>query len=280
MAPRYSIFSASNDSPMAITAPPIITLLTDFGVGSPYVAQMKGAILTLNPHAVLIDVTHGIPPQNIVAGGWVLLEVADSFPPGSIHVAVVDPGVGTERTIVYAEIAGRHYIAPDNGLLGRLAARTKPSRIVTLTQRRFWHERVSATFHGRDIMAPVAARLSLGLDANELGEQRQGLVELPEPEVRILPNKIVGQVRSIDSFGNLVTDITSDMLAGAPTDESVQIHCDEHETQGIFRTYSDQPEMTLMALVGSSGFLELAIVGDSAALMLGVGVGTPVTIKW
>jgi S-adenosylmethionine hydrolase len=258
----------------------IITLLTDFGTGSPYVAQMKGVILSRNPHATIVDVTHAIPPQNIRAGAWALAEVADSFPPGSIHVAVVDPGVGSERAIVYAEIAGRHYIAPDNGLLGRLAARTAPSRILTLTEPRFWQERVSATFHGRDIMAPVAARLSLGLDAKELGALRQGLVELPEPEVRILPNKIEGQVRSIDSFGNLVTDITSDMLAGAPTDERTLIHCDEHETQGIFRTYSDQPEMTLMALVGSSGFLELAIVGDSAALMLGVGVGTPVTIKW
>ncbi len=124
-------------------------------------------------------------------------------------------------------------------------------------------------------MAPVAARLSLGLDVSQLGAPRQGLVELSEPEVRILPNKIEGRVRSIDSFGNLVTDITSEMLEGAPTDERTQIHCDEHETQGIFRAYSDQPEMTLMALVGSSGFVELAIVGDSAALMLGVGVGTP-----
>ncbi len=261
-------------------SPRIITLLTDFGTGSPYVAQMKGVILSLNPHVVLLDVTHAVPPQNIQAGAWTLLEVADSFPAGSIHVAVVDPGVGSVREIVYAEIAGRHYVAPDNGLLGRLAARTAPSRIRAITERRFWRESVSATFHGRDIMAPVAARLSLGLDANELGPPRRALVELPEPEVRILPNKIAGQVRSIDSFGNLVTDITSAMLAGAPTDERVQIHCDEHETQGIFRTYSDQPEMTLMALIGSGGFLELAIVGDSAAAMLGVRVGTPVTIKW
>ena len=176
---------------------------------------MKGVILSWNPHATIIDVTHGIPPQDISAGAWTLAEVADSFPAGSIHVAVVDPGVGSERAIVYAEIAGRHYIAPDNGLLGRLAVRTPPSRILTLTERRFWQERVSATFHGRDIMAPVAARLSLGLDASQLGTPRQGLVELPEPEVRILPNKIEGRVRSIDSFGNLVTDITSEMLEGA-----------------------------------------------------------------
>jgi S-adenosylmethionine hydrolase len=259
---------------------PIITLLTDFGVGSPYVAQMKGAILSLNPRAALVDITHAISPQDIAQGAWVLAEVADSFPAGSIHVAVVDPGVGSEREIVYAEIAGRHYIAPDNGLLGRLAARTPPSRIVALTERRFWQPHVSATFHGRDIMAPVAARLSLGLDAGELGAQRQSLVRLAEPEVRILPNKIEGRVRSIDSFGNLLTDITAEMLSGAPTDERVQICCDEHETQGIFRTYSDQPEMTLMALIGSGGYLELAIVGDSAAVMLGVRVGTPVTIQW
>jgi S-adenosylmethionine hydrolase len=259
---------------------PLITLLTDFGQGSPYIAQMKGVILARNPRATIVDITHAIPPQDISAGAWTLVEVADSFPVGSIHVAVVDPGVGSEREIVYAEIAGRHYIAPDNGLLARLAARTPPSRIRAITEPRFWQQRVSATFHGRDIMAPVAARLSLGLDANELGPARQRLVELPEPEVRILPNKIEGQVRSIDSFGNLITDITSEMLVEAPTDERTQIYCDEHETQGIFRAYSDQPEMTLMALIGSSGYLELAIVGDSAALMLGVSVGTPVTIQW
>ena len=229
---------------------------------------------------MLVDVTHAIPPQDVAQGAWVLADVAESFPPGSIHIAVVDPGVGSAREILYAEIAGRHYIAPDNGLLGRLAARTAPSRMVALTERRFWQPHVSATFHGRDIMAPVAARLSLGLDADELGPRRQNLVRLSEPEVRILPNKIEGTVRSIDAFGNLVTDVTGEMLAGAPTDERTQIHCDEHETQGIFRTYSDQPEMTLMALIGSSGFLELAIVGDSAAVMLGVRVGTPVTIRW
>ena len=258
----------------------IITLLTDFGVGSPYVAQMKGVMLSLNPHAALIDVTHSIPPQDIAQGAWVLADVAESFPPGSIHVAVVDPGVGSAREIIYAEIDGRHYIAPDNGLLGRLAARTPPSRIVALTEGQFWRPQVSATFHGRDIMAPVAARLSLGLDAGQIGAPRQRLKGLPEPEVRILSNKIEGQVRSIDSFGNLVTDITSEMLADVPTDERAQIHCDEHQTQGIFRTYSDQPDMTFLALIGSSGFLELAIVGDSAAGMLGVRVGTPVTIQW
>ena len=144
-------------------------MLTDFGTGSPYVAQMKGVILAINPRATIVDISHAIPPQDISTGAWALVEVADSFPAGSIHVAVVDPGVGSAREIVYAEIARRHYVAPDNGLLGCLAARTPPSRIRALTEPRFWQERVSATFHGRDIMSPVAARLSLGLDANELG---------------------------------------------------------------------------------------------------------------
>lgn len=120
----------------------------------------------------------------------------------------------------------------------------------------------------------------IGLEPDELGPRQGGLVELEWPEVSILPGKIQGAVRSIDSFGNLVTDIRDEMLAGAPRDERVRIECDEHKTQGIFRTYGDQPEMTFLALVGSSGFLELAIVGENAAAMLGVRVGTPVTITW
>jgi hypothetical protein len=265
---------------MPLDSLPLITLLTDFGVGSPYVAQMKGVILGLNPQANVIDVTHAIPPQDISQGAWALLDVAESFPLGSIHVAVVDPGVGGARQVVYAEIAERHYIAPDNGLLSRLAVRATPSRIVALTEPRFWRASVSATFHGRDIMAPVAAHLSLGLEPDQLGPRLAELRQLPRAEVNILANRIEGSIRSIDSFGNLVTDVTAEALQGVPTDERATIVCDEHETQGIFRTYEDQPAMTLMALVGSSGFLELAIVGDSAALMLGVRVGTPVTIKW
>lgn len=258
----------------------IITLTTDFGAGSPYVAAVKGVILSINPRAVLVDITHAIPPQDVRQGAWTLAETCEYFPQGTVHVAVVDPGVGTDRRIIYAQIGQQHYIAPDNGLLSRLALRTRPSRIVTLAEPKFWLPRVSHTFHGRDVMAPVAARLSQGIEPDELGPRQGGLVELEWPEVCILPGKIQGAVRSIDSFGNLVTDITDEMLAGAPRDERMHIECDEHETQGIFRTYGDQPEMTLLALVGSGGFLELAIVGENAAAMLGIRVGTPVKITW
>lgn len=265
---------------MKLPCPPVITLTTDFGRDSWYVAAMKGVILSINPRAVVVDVTHSVPHQDVRHGAWLLAEVVDRFPPGTIHVVVVDPGVGTQRGVLYAEIAAQQFIAPDNGLLSRLAARSRPSRMITLAEPRFWLPEVSNTFHGRDIMAPVAAHLSLGTEAAQLGAPQDDLVRLDWPEVRILPRKIQGRVTAIDSFGNLVTDINADMLADAPRDESVRIECDEHETLGIFRAYAEQPPMTLVALVGSSGYLELAIVGDSAAAMLGIRQGTPVTVSW
>lgn len=259
---------------------PLIALTTDFGTSSPYVAAMKGVILSLNPQAQIVDVTHAVPHQDVRQGAWVLAEICPWFPAGTIHVVVVDPGVGTSRRLVYAEIGTQRYLSPDNGLLSRLALQAQPARIITLAEPSFWMPRVSATFHGRDILAPVAARLSLGLDPELLGPRQHQLIDFAWPEVIILPGKIKGSVRSIDSFGNLVTDITADMLAPAPTDERTRVLCDEHETLGIFRTYEEQPPMTLVALVGSSGHLELAIVGDSASMMLGVTVGTPVEVRW
>ncbi len=258
----------------------IITLTTDFGTGSPYVAAMKGAILTIHPHARIVDITHAVPPQDIRQGALVLARVTRAFPPETIHVAVVDPGVGTQRRIVWAAIAGQFYIAPDNGLLSGLARREPPTTMRSIANPAHWPPEASTTFHGRDIMAPVAARLSLGLAPESLGPPLTELVQLSWPEATTLAQRIEGEVVSIDSFGNLITNITSDMLDGAPTDESVRIRCDDHETQGIFKAYADQPEMTLIAVVGSSGELELAVVGDSAKLMLGVAVGTKVTVEW
>ena len=260
--------------------PAIITLTTDFGTGSRYVAAMKGVILSLNPSACLIDISHNVPPQDIAAGAIALAETAPYFPPNTIHIAVVDPGVGSQRRIVYARIGSQHFIAPDNGLLSRLAFHERPTKIIDINDPRFWLPEVSTTFHGRDIMAPVAARLSLGLSPEELGQPLERLTELPWPEVQRVANQIDGEVIEVDSFGNLITNITREMLDGVPTDESVNIICDEHQTQGIFATYSDQPPMTLVALVGSGGKLELAIVEDNASIMLGVKKGAPVRVSW
>jgi S-adenosylmethionine hydrolase len=258
----------------------VITLTTDFGTGSPYVAAMKGVVLTLNPQAAIVDLTHDIPPQDICAGAIALADVAPLFPAGTIHIAVVDPGVGTARKIVYAEIGLQRYVCPDNGLLSRLASREKPSKLRCITAQEWWRQPVAPTFHGRDIMAPVAARLSLGLDPDNLGPRLAELTMLDWPGAAKVANRIDGQVTSVDSFGNLVTNISRDQLAGVPTDESVTVACDEHETQGIFKTYGEQPPMTLIALVGSSDMLEIAIVEDSAQIMLGVRAGAPVQVRW
>jgi S-adenosylmethionine hydrolase len=161
-----------------------------------------------------------------------------------------------------------------------LASSERPSKIIGIENKQFWLPSVSTTFHGRDVMAPVAARLSLGLSPDELGPPVAQLADLPWPEVQRVANQIDGEVVEVDSFGNLITNITREMLRGVPTDESVTISCDEHETQGIFSTYSDQPPMTLVALVGSGDKLELAIVDENASIMLGVKAGTPVRVAW
>jgi S-adenosylmethionine hydrolase len=259
---------------------PIITLTTDFGEGSPYVAAMKGVILSINPAARLIDMTHAVPPQDIRRGAMVLDEVTPLYPRGTHHIAVVDPGVGTSREIVYVEIAHQRYIGPNNGLFSRLAARHEPTKIRAITEERLFRRPVAPTFHGRDIMAPVAARLSLGVDPDTLGPPLDALATLEWPGARKVANRIEGEVVAVDSFGNLITNISREMLEGVPTDETVGVFCDEHETRGIFKAYAEQPPMTLIALVGSNDCLEIAIVNDSAAIMLGVGVGAPVQVQW
>ena len=270
----------SADAVGAAALPPLITLTTDFGEGSPYVAQMKGVILSINPAARIVDISHAVPPQDIRRGAQVLAEATPLFPPGTLHVAVVDPGVGSVRELLYAEFGDQRYLAPDNGLLSGLALRANPSTIIAIENRQHWRPDVSATFHGRDILAPVAAHLSLGLAPVALGSPRTEFRKLQWPEARIVANQIEGEVVSIDSFGNLITNITAEMLERVPDPNSATIRCDEHETIGIFRTYADQPPMTLIALVGSSGQLELAIVDDSAKLMLGCREGERVIVAW
>lgn len=267
----------------------IVTLTTDFGVGSRYVAAMKGVLLGRAPGAVVVDITHAVPPQDIEAGAIALAETAPWFPTGTLHIAVVDPGVGTQRRLLYAEIGDQRFLAPDNGLLGLLAGRTPPSKLIAITEPRYWLPEVSRTFHGRDILAPVAAHLCCGLDAGQLGPEVDGLTPRAagraetchfEEGGRVVGRRIDGRVIEVDSFGNLITNINSKTLEGVPRDPTVTIECDGHQTIGIFDTYADQPPMTLIALIGSGGLLELSIVNDSASAMLGVKPGAAVVVRW
>ena len=272
--------------PPSSNFPPIITLTTDFGVGSPYVAAMKGVMLSIDPSARLIDLSHAIEPQQVRQAAMFLAETTGLFPAGSLHVVVVDPGVGTSRAIVYVEIDTQCYLCPDNGLLSlvqkkaRLAKPGEPTKIRHITSEQYYRHPVSPTFHGRDIMAPVAARLSLGLAPEALGPPLESLQELTWPVAFKVANRITGEIITVDSFGNLVTNITKIQLEGVPTGTEVGIFCEDHETRGIFTTYADQPPMTLIGLVSSSDQLELAIVDGSAATMLSLGVGASVEVRW
>ena len=258
----------------------IITLTTDLGGGSHYVAAMKGVILSMEPTAVIVDISHDVPPQDIRRAALLLENAADWFPADTIHVAVVDPGVGTDRAIVYARIGRQQFLAPDNGLLSRVAARKTPEKVIRLTRPEYWLAKVSTTFHGRDIFAPVAARLAGGLDPDRLGPPHERLATLDWPEVQQRLDRIKGAVIEIDAFGNLITNLTAEMFAGRPTDRRACIVCNIYETWGVYSTYAEQPRGTLIAVIGSGGRLELALVGDSAARQLGIGVGSPVTLAW
>ncbi len=258
----------------------IITLTSDFGFASPYLAAMKGVILSINPEVALVDISHSIGPQNVRQGAVLLAEATTWFPAETIHVGVVDPGVGTERRIVYARIGDQHYIVPDNGLLSRLTLKTRPSLIIAVENPEHWLPSVSNTFHGRDIMAPVAAQLSLGMEPDRLGPPLGGLVELNWPAPRVESNAITGEIVWVDGFGNLISNITTAVLATIPDYNRVTIEIAEHAIRGIDRTYGDRAANTLLALVGSSGYLEVSITGGNAAAQLNAAAGMPIVLLW
>jgi S-adenosyl-L-methionine hydrolase (adenosine-forming) len=255
---------------MTVSLPrPIVTLTSDFGTDSSYVAQMKGVILSRNPDVCLVDLSHSVPPQDVRSGAILLADTCFRFPPRTIHVAVVDPGVGTERQIVFAQVANQRCIAPNNGLLTLVCRRTAASHLVTVTNRLYFLPEVSNTFHGRDILAPVAAHLSLGLNPQRLGEAIDYLIELPFPEPSIEIDRIAGQILQIDSFGNLITNITErDLVKLQKVAASITVRGPSVTVHGLSTTYGEQPPGSYVALIGSSGRLEIARVNGNAASSL------------
>jgi S-adenosylmethionine hydrolase len=258
---------------------PLITLTTDFGSGSPYAAQMKGVILSLCRDVDLVDISHAIGPQNIREGAIVLADATPRFPPGTIHVAVIDPGVGTSRRLLYAEIGQQRYLAPDNGLLSLLATRERPQRIRALENDSLWLSDRSQTFHGRDILAPVAAHLALGVDADELGPPIAALQTLSWPQPQRTAAGVQGEVLYIDSFGNVITNLTRDEVAAAGNPARLVITCGGQTIRGVMPTYASALPREVVALFDSQGRLELAIVHGHAARELAIGAGAPVTIE-
>jgi S-adenosylmethionine hydrolase len=273
---------------------PIITLTTDFGYDDAYVAAVKGAILNINPGASIVDVTHTVRPQDILDAAFILNGAYRYFPKQTVHVAIVDPGVGSERRGIILKTASAIFVAPDNGILSYIIddlfsvddrpvieqthglteiVFKKGLEAAAITDPRFWRHPVSPTFHGRDIFAPVAAGLSLGISPFEFGEKINSLHVLPTAKPFADPDgTMVGQVLHVDRFGNLITNIGSNNVAG----KNITIEVAGRRIQGMTDFYAQGEG--IICVVGSAGYLEISLRDGSASDFLDVGVGDQIRV--
>jgi S-adenosylmethionine hydrolase len=237
---------------------------------------MKGVILSINPSAVIIDVTHDILPFSVMEGALVLKGISPYFPSGTIHVAVVDPGVGSQRRAIALRSEGLYYVGPDNGLFSLVLSRVESPEVRRIENPEYLRAHTSPTFHGRDLFAPVAAHLSLGARLDTVGPLLDDPVILSIPAVEESPRGIEGEVIHVDRFGNLVSNIEASML-----DRSVErVRVGNVEMRGISRFFSEVKIGEPLALINSSEYVEIAVNQGDAARLLGVGPGEPVSVRW
>jgi S-adenosylmethionine hydrolase len=244
----------------------IITLTTDFGLSDGYVAAMKGVVLGINPEARLVDICHSIRPQDVSQAAFVLSTAWEYFPRRTVHLVVVDPGVGTERKAIILRTPAADFVAPDG----------PGFKAVVISRPVFWRSPVSTTFHGRDIFAPVAAHLSLGVPPEDFGEAITSLTVLAVPQPYRAPDgRLIGHIRHIDNFGNLITSIRgSELPLKART---IAVEVGNQAISGLSRTYGTGEG--LLAIIGSSGYLEISLRGGDARAFLRVEVGDEVMVK-
>ena len=248
---------------------PLITLTSDFGLQDYYVGAMRGAILRLAPEAQLVDLSHCIPPQDLLEGAWVLRHAATEFPPGTIHLALIDPGVGSARRPLVLASGGYLWVGPDNGLFS-FALQTPGWQAREISNPALRGPRLSSTFHGRDLFAPTAAHLAGGFPLAEVGPLVSDPVCLEEASPQWEGQELVGQVIHVDRFGNLTTNIPAEAVASWR--EGWQLHLGASQVLSqLCRTYADAPPDALLALIGSAGLLEIAVNGGSAARRLRMG---------
>ena len=242
----------------------IITLLTDFGTSDSYVAEIKGVLLSRAPTATVVDVSHDVPAGDVRAGRYILSRVWPRFPAGTVHLAVVDPGVGTARRALAAQAGGHSFVGPDNGLLSGLP---EDARFVTLPVLRD----ASPTFHGRDVFAPAAARLAAGARLDEIGTPVADVVRLAGAAPRVAESAVLGEVVYTDRFGNLISNIPKDLIR-----MGAAITVGETTIGPVRRTFGDVAVGMLVAYIGSGGTVEIGVRQGSAARVLGVAVGAVV----
>jgi S-adenosyl-L-methionine hydrolase (adenosine-forming) len=252
--------------------PRIVTLTTDFGTGSVYVAQLKAALLHAATPPTLVDIAHDLPAHAIRGAAWLAGQACLAFPPGTLHIVVVDPGVGTNRPLAWARIGSQEFLCPDNGVLSWALQHTP----LTAARRLAVPAGAAATFHGRDVLAPAAVRLLDGMPPESLGPPLDDLARLPWPEPRATAAGLTGEIIHIDAFGNLVTNLPADLWPRVATTGRLRVG--EHAITTLVRTYGDAAPGTIIALVGSQGFIEVAVVEGRADVRLSAAAGTPVSV--
>jgi S-adenosylmethionine hydrolase len=257
----------------------IVTLITDFGLQAEYAGAVKGAILSANPRCQVVDVSHQIPPGDILRASFVLKNAFSCFPDGTVHLAVVDPGVGTRRRPLILR-QGRHFfVGPDNGIFSEVLPAPGKGAGYEITREEFFRRPVSATFHGRDLFGPVAGYLSSGLPAREFGPRVAGFIraEIPRPERG--SNRLIGRVLWADPFGNLLTNIAREEYGPLLSERGWRILGKSWRIEGLSSTYGEGKPGTPLALFGSSGYLELALNQGRAADKLRIKPGDPLVIR-
>ncbi len=255
---------------------PIITLTTDFGLADGYVGTMQGVILSIAPEATLVDLSHQVPPQDVRAGAFVLYQAVPFFPPDTVHLVVVDPGVGSDRRALAVRTSQGVFVAPDNGVLSYVLASANVDEAVSLTNPAYRLPEVSTTFHGRDIFAPAAAHLAGGVPLSELGPRAINLVRLPPPGPEFTPEgDLIAHVMHVDHFGNLILDVTAGDLVGEVTFELAG-----RKIEALSSTFADVEPGELVAYVGSTrDHVEIALREGDAAREMGLGIGDEVLIR-
>lgn len=257
---------------------PIITLLTDFGIKDHYVASMKGVILNINPQCNLVDITHEVRPHDIQEGAFILANAFSFFPRGTIHIAVVDPGVGGLRKPILLVTQNYFWVGPDNGLFSLVAKRDKVKEVIHLTNKKYFLPNVSTTFHGRDIFAPVAGRLSLGIKPEALGEKLDHWVELDLRKPEIRKQRLLGEIVFIDHFGNLISNIDETMFFQFTKKRPYVIWAGKRRIDHLRKGYWEGKPGELVALFGSSGYLEISMNRGNAQRTLKVKRGDPLQV--
>jgi len=256
---------------------PVITITTDFGLKDHYVSSLKAVILNIAPKARLVDISNQVPPHDVMAGAWVLKNAAFKFPKGSIHLVIINPGTLTDIDPVIVCISGHYFVGPDNGVFSLIAEESQ-YQAVKLSNREFWVKKKSGKHHSIDIFGPVAAHLATGVEVQRFGKKLDKIVKYRWAVPIADRDGIQGWVVHIDHFGNLVTNISDEMLAGSLGNRNFKIYVGNTILKGISHSYSSVPDGEPVAYIGSSGMLEIAVNKANANKLLGVEKGAQVSI--